>query len=80
MKQEKQSGASGVFIALDKHKRLTVSEFKGKVYVHIRHFYEVKDDGEMKPTRKGIALSPELWKKLLSHADDINAALAKKQP
>jgi hypothetical protein len=36
---------------LDKNRFVKVHEFKGKVYVDIREFYE--SDGELKPSRKG---------------------------
>ncbi|XP_053679911.1 RNA polymerase II transcriptional coactivator [Anopheles nili] len=58
------------FFILDKHRKISVSEFKGKVYVGIREFYE--KDGKQLPSKKGISLSIPQWKKLLEHADDIN--------
>jgi hypothetical protein len=36
---------------LDRNRFVKVHEFKGKVYVDIREFYE--SDGELKPSRKG---------------------------
>lgn len=35
-----------------------MEEYKGKQYLHVRKQYR-NDDGELKPTRKGITLSPE---------------------
>ncbi len=32
------------------------NEYKGKVYIDIRKFYEDRDTGEWKPTRKGISI------------------------
>jgi len=47
------------------HVRL--SRFKERDYLDIRNFYET-DDGEWKPTRKGIAVPVEFY-------DDLMAAL-----
>ena len=51
-----------IAIKLDDKKRITVRKFKGKLLVDIREFYN--DKGEMKPGKKGIALSKENWNKL----------------
>jgi len=47
------------------HVRL--SKFRDRDYLDIRNFYEA-DDGEWKPTRKGIAVPVDLY-------DDLMAAL-----
>ncbi|KAJ6644489.1 RNA polymerase II transcriptional coactivator KIWI [Pseudolycoriella hygida] len=79
-KTEKQRLSSGVktedgtVFDLDRYKRVTVREFKGKLYIDIREFYE--QNGKQLPGKKGISLQPEQWRKLLSMTDDINAALA----
>ncbi|MCK4904894.1 transcriptional coactivator p15/PC4 family protein [bacterium] len=39
--------------------RVSISEFKGNNYVDVRVFYE-DDEGEYKPTKKGVAFRPEL--------------------
>lgn len=49
-----------------------MSNFKGKLYVDIREFYEA--DYEMKPTKKGVSLSMEAWdvlKKNIQTVDDL---------
>jgi hypothetical protein len=40
-------------------KRLSVTSFKGKLYVNIREFYTDKGSGEVKPGKKGIMLTTE---------------------
>ena len=52
------------------HVRL--SRFRDRDYLDIRNFYET-DDGEWKPTRKGIAVPVELY-------DELMAALAEAKP
>lgn len=49
--------------------KVSLTEFKGRQYVEIRTYY-MADDGEWKPTRKGITLPPDLMKK-------VNSALSK---
>lgn len=40
-------------------KRAYIAEYKGKKYLHIREWYEDKNDGTFKPSPKGITLNPE---------------------
>ncbi|XP_059056015.1 RNA polymerase II transcriptional coactivator-like [Achroia grisella] len=51
-------------------KLVKVREFKGKVYIDVREFYE--KNGELLPGKKGISLTQEQWRKLLSLSDEIN--------
>jgi len=53
------------------HVRL--SRFRDRDYLDIRNFYET-DEGEWKPTRKGIAIPVELYDELL---DALTAAKPK---
>lgn len=69
-----QKTKEGIVFDLDSKKRVTVREFKGKTYIDIREFYE--KDGQLLPGKKGIALQPEQWRKLIGMADDINSALS----
>ncbi|CAB3247532.1 unnamed protein product [Arctia plantaginis] len=55
-------------------KLVKVREFKGKVYVDIREFYE--KNGELLPGKKGISMTPEQWRKLLSLGDEINETVS----
>jgi len=52
------------------HVRL--SKFRDRDYLDIRNFYET-DDGEWKPTRKGIAVPVDLY-------DDLMKALTEAKP
>ncbi|XP_052746661.1 RNA polymerase II transcriptional coactivator-like [Bicyclus anynana] len=58
---------------LQGNKQVKIRQFKGKVYIDIREFYE--KGGELLPGKKGISLTPELWRKLLSLGDEINEAI-----
>ncbi|EAA00534.2 RNA polymerase II transcriptional coactivator [Anopheles arabiensis] len=60
---------------LDKNRKITVNEFKGKVYVGIREYYS--KDGQDLPSKKGISLTVPQWKTLLEHADAINEQIKK---
>ncbi|KAI8422361.1 hypothetical protein MSG28_006222 [Choristoneura fumiferana] len=61
---------------LEGKKLVKVREFKGKVYVDVREFYE--KNGEMLPGKKGISLTPEQWRKLLALADEVNETISSK--
>uniref|UniRef100_A0A182JI93 Transcriptional coactivator p15 (PC4) C-terminal domain-containing protein n=1 Tax=Anopheles atroparvus TaxID=41427 RepID=A0A182JI93_ANOAO len=70
-KTDKDSAGGEEGFSLNGNKRkVTVSEFKGRVYVNIREYYE--KDGKTLPSKKGISLTVPEWKKLLEHADGIN--------
>ena len=45
--------------------KVSLTEFKGRQYVEVRTYY-MADDGEWKPTRKGITLAPDLMKQVSS--------------
>ena len=57
-------------LKLSNNRYLTVSDFKNKVRVDIREYYR-NEDGERKPGKKGISLSMEEWKKIVSNMDMI---------
>jgi hypothetical protein len=49
---------------------VVASEFKGEVYVHIRHHTENKT-----PTKDGITLTLSRWKKVVNILDAIELAM-----
>ncbi|XP_055598813.1 RNA polymerase II transcriptional coactivator [Uranotaenia lowii] len=55
---------------LDRMRKVTVSEFRNKIFVNVREYYE--KDGQTLPGKKGISLTVPQWKKLLEHQDEIN--------
>ncbi|XP_026732322.1 RNA polymerase II transcriptional coactivator-like [Trichoplusia ni] len=55
-------------------KLVKIREFKGKLYIDIREFYE--KNGELLPGKKGISMTPEQWRKLMSLGDEINETLS----
>ena len=54
--------------------RVSLSEFKGRQYVNVRIYY-MNDEGEWKPTRKGITLSPEMMRDVHGAVGEALAAL-----
>ncbi len=48
----------------DEEVRISLSHYKGARYVDLRIFYISKEDGEFKPTRKGITLNLDLLSEL----------------
>ena len=57
------------------HVRL--SRFKERDYLDIRNFYET-EDGEWKPTRKGIAVPVELYDELIGAIEAAKEEIAKR--
>jgi hypothetical protein len=51
---------------------IRLSKFRDRDYLDIRNFYEA-EDGEWKPTRKGIAVPVDLY-------DDVMKALTEAKP
>lgn len=68
-------GVNDTVIELDKKKQVTVRKFNNINLVDIREFFEDKETGEKKPTKKGISLTEESWKKLVSSVGKIQDAL-----
>ena len=45
-------------IELSDNRFVSVSSFRGRKYVNIREFYK-DESGELRPSKKGIALTPD---------------------
>jgi len=54
-----------------------ISRFKERDYLDIRNFYET-DDGEWKPTRKGIAVPVEFYDELIDALAAAKEEIAKR--
>ena len=54
-----------------------VSEFKGKNYANIRIFYE-DDEGEWKPTKKGISVNLEDFQEFKEHMEKLDNYIQEK--
>jgi hypothetical protein len=55
--------------------QIRLSRFHERTYLDIRNFYEA-DDGEWKPTRKGIAIPVELYTELMDALKEAQPLLA----
>jgi hypothetical protein len=55
---------------------LTISEFKGRELINFRVFYQ-DEDGEFKPTKKGISFSTELVDDFFEAVDKLKVELKK---
>lgn len=74
-KPKEKSDDGKVEWELGKSKKVTVREFKGKVFVDIREYYCDKA-GDWKPGKKGIALQRDQWDELLASSGQITAAFS----
>lgn len=72
----KRTSETEKVIELGSKKRVTVRRFNGVNLVDIREFYLDKSSGEMKPGKKGISLSADVWNKVVESRAEIDAALA----
>ncbi|KAJ8029448.1 Activated RNA polymerase II transcriptional coactivator p15 [Holothuria leucospilota] len=72
-KQEDDDDEKEHMYALSRQRFCNVREFRGKILIDIREYYEA--DGEMKPGKKGISLTIEQWRKLESKMDEINESI-----
>ena len=55
----------------------SVSEFKGKNYADIRIYYE-DDEGEWKPTKKGVTVSLENFAEFKERVEELGTYLEEK--
>jgi hypothetical protein len=54
-----------------------LSRFRERDYLDVRNFYET-DDGEWKPTRKGIAIPVELYGELMAALKEAEPLIAER--
>ncbi|GJP81733.1 hypothetical protein CLOP_g11869 [Closterium sp. NIES-67] len=62
-----------VICELSAKRKVTVSEFKGRLLVSIREYWS--KDGKELPSSKGISLPPDQWEKLVKHIDVVQEAI-----
>ncbi|CAI1630277.1 hypothetical protein SEUBUCD650_0M01790 [Saccharomyces eubayanus] len=67
--------ASDAIFDLGKNKRATVRQFRNINLIDIREYYLDSSTGEMKPGKKGISLTEDLYDELLKHRLNIDEAL-----
>ncbi|KAL5110311.1 putative RNA polymerase II transcriptional coactivator [Taenia crassiceps] len=60
-------------IDLTGKKYACVRSFRGRVFVDIREYYEDKNDGGLKPGKKGISLNRDQWENLKNLVGIIDA-------
>lgn len=60
---------------LGKNKRVTVRQFRNVNLIDIREYYMDTSTGEMRPGKKGISLTEDLYDELLKHRLNIDEAL-----
>lgn len=62
------------YVTDEKAIKITINEFRGREYIHIREYMKDGDTGAWYPTKKGLALRPEhvdMAAHLLDRAGDI---------
>jgi hypothetical protein len=57
--------------------RVTLSRFLGKTFVDFRAYFQ-DDDGTFRPTKKGIAISPDSWDNFRSAVQAAERELEKR--
>ncbi|GAB1866696.1 RNA polymerase II transcriptional coactivator [Camponotus japonicus] len=62
---------------LGNNRQVNVRDFKGKYYVDIREMYYDKE-GDLKPTKKGICLSMQQWRKFMDIVEEVDKVAKKK--
>ncbi|HNR12032.1 MAG TPA: transcriptional coactivator p15/PC4 family protein [Thermodesulfobacteriota bacterium] len=58
--------------------RISLTEFKGKDLIDIRVYYQPEGEEEMRPTKKGITISPEKFTELKKGIQQLEKALKDK--
>jgi len=67
-------------VDLGEGKFVTVSEFQGRTYVQIREFFKDDESGETRPSKKGISLSVDAFRKLKEGIDAVAAKVGGESP
>jgi len=60
---------------IGKKRKVSINNFKGKVLIDIREYYE-DSEGNEKPGKKGISLSVDQWKKLKEIMPKVDKAIS----
>ena len=58
--------------------RISLTEFKGKELIDIRVYYQPEGEEEMRPTKKGITISPEKFPDLQKGLVTLEKVLSEK--
>ena len=74
----KVAGSNELFWELEANKRITISEFKHNIYIHIRQFECPEGKDYLVPTKKGIALNIEQFEKLKQVIHSVDLTLKDK--
>jgi len=82
MAEQMEGGDEVLVRAIDKglgnRIHVRISRFKERDYLDIRNFYET-EDGEWKPTRKGIAVPVEFYDELMDALGAAKEEIAKRK-
>lgn len=80
-KPQDQAGEELLVKAIDKglgtRIHVRISNFRDRDYLDIRNFYEA-DNGEWKPTRKGVAVPVEMYQELMDALGDAGKIIAER--
>ena len=57
-------------------KFVCVNEWQGATRIHIRNYFKVPENGNLIPTKKGVALAIDEWNALKAQIDHIDAMIA----
>ncbi|MCL7043602.1 hypothetical protein MKW94_000870 [Papaver nudicaule] len=75
--KEYEDNGDVIICQLSSKRKVTIQDFKGKVLVSIREYYE--KDGEERPSNKGISLTAEQWSTFSKSVPGIEQAIKKMQ-
>ncbi len=80
-KAQDQAGEELLVKAIDKglgsRIHVRISRFRDRDYLDIRNFYEA-DNGEWKPTRKGVAVPVEMYEELMAALGDAGKIITER--